>query len=234
MDIRQNLRAASAAGSASPAGSASATQATGPRRILELHPLPFSDSTLTELRARLSTPADGAVVLFVGQTRESAGTPAPGEEAAAAQFAAESVEELEYEAFEEMALRVFGQIADEIDARFGVTRLAILHRIGVVPLGEASVVVAVASPHRGAAFDAARYAIDELKARAPIWKSEHFDGGSVWVGSPARQGPEDAGTGAQLGGRPSPGAAGTGVDARAGGDAATSGNPATPAQEAAK
>lgn len=159
------------------------------RRILELHAAPFEEEVLAALRGRLSTPADGAVVLFVGQTRESAGTPAPGEERAAEQSAGQVVEELEYEAFEEMALRVFEQIAEEIESRHGVSRLAILHRTGEVPLGEASVVVAAASPHRGAAFEAARYAIDELKARAPIWKSEHFAGGSRWVGSPARHGP---------------------------------------------
>lgn len=158
-------------------------------RILELTGVAFDDDLLTQLRARLATDADGAVVLFVGQTRESPGTPAPGEEAAAAQFDGEAVRELEYEAFDEMALRVFEQIADEIRERFGVERLAIVHRTGEVPLGEASVVVGAAAPHRGPAFDAARYAIDELKARAPIWKSERFATGSVWIGSPAREGP---------------------------------------------
>jgi MoaE-MoaD fusion protein len=172
------------------AGGAGGAGESTSRPILELHADPFTDAAIAALRTRISTPADGAVVLFVGQTRESPGTPAPGEESAAEQVAGESVEELEYEAFEEMALRVFAQIADEILARFGVQRLAILHRTGQVPLGEASVIVAAAAAHRGAAFDAARYAIDELKARAPIWKSEHFEGGSVWVGTPARHGPQ--------------------------------------------
>jgi molybdopterin synthase catalytic subunit/molybdopterin converting factor small subunit len=163
--------------------------ATTPLRILELQEAPFGEEMLAQLRARLATPADGAVVLFVGQTRETPGTPAPGEEAMAARFADEEVRELEYEAFTEMALRVFDQIADEIAERFSVERLAIVHRTGEVPLGEASVVVAAAAPHRGPAFDAARYAIDELKGRAPIWKSERFATGSVWIGSPARSGP---------------------------------------------
>jgi molybdopterin synthase catalytic subunit len=162
-------------------------------RILELQDAPFDDGILAHVRARLSTPQDGAVVVFLGQTRETPGTPAPGEEAAAARFAGEEVRELEYEAFGEMAVRVFEQIADEIAERFGVERLAILHRIGEVPLGEASVVVGAAAPHRGPAFDAARYAIDELKARAPIWKSERFATGSVWIGSVARSGPDDSG-----------------------------------------
>ena len=88
-----------------------------------------------------------------------------------------------------MALAVLGRIADEIGERFGVTRLAILHRTGEVPLGEASVVIAVAAGHRGEAFDACRYAIEELKARTPIWKSERFTDGSVWIGAPARTEP---------------------------------------------
>jgi molybdopterin synthase catalytic subunit len=73
-----------------------------------------------------------------------------------------------------------------------VRRLAIVHRVGEVPLGEPSVMIAVAAAHRGAAFDACRYAIEELKARAPIWKSEQFADGSVWIGSPARTGPGGA------------------------------------------
>jgi molybdopterin synthase catalytic subunit len=89
-----------------------------------------------------------------------------------------------------MAIRVLDLIADEIAERFGVERLAIVHRTGEVPLGEASIVVVAASEHRDAAFRAARYAIDETKARAPIWKAERFADGHVWIGSPARSGPE--------------------------------------------
>jgi molybdopterin synthase catalytic subunit len=85
---------------------------------------------------------------------------------------------------------VMGEIADEIEARFGVTRLAIIHREGEVPLGEPSVAIVAASPHRDAAFEAARYAIDETKGRAPIWKAEQFEDGHVWIGDPARSGPE--------------------------------------------
>jgi molybdopterin converting factor subunit 1 len=149
---------------------------------------PISDDLLGELRRTLPTPRDGAVVIFVGQTRETPGTPAPGEEAEAARHAGKPVEGLDYEAYEEMVLEVLRQIAGEIEQRFGVARLAIVHRTGGVSLGEPSVVVAAAAPHRSAAFDAARYAIDELKARAPIWKSERYRDGSVWVGSPARGG----------------------------------------------
>jgi len=160
-------------------------------RRLELRADAFDEGLLAELRATVPSTADGAVVLFVGQTRESPGTPAPGEEAEGARFAGRLVEGLEYEAYEAMALPVLGQIADEIAERFGVTRLAILHRTGSVPLGDASVIIAAAAAHRGAAFDACRYAIEELKARAPIWKSERFSDGAVWVGAPARHGPLD-------------------------------------------
>ena len=99
---------------------------------------------------------------------------------------------LSYEAFEPMALTVLDQIADEIEARFGVSRLAVIHRIGEVAVGASSVVIVAAAAHRAEAFEACRYAIEELKARVPIWKAEHFADGSVWMGSPARSGPVDA------------------------------------------
>jgi len=151
---------------------------------------PIDDDLITELRATVPSAADGAVVVFVGQTRETPGPPAPGQEAAAAQHSGERVNRLEYEAFEEMALEVLRAIAAEIEQRFGVRRLAIVHRSGSVAVGEASVVIVAAAAHRAAAFDAARYAIEELKARAPIWKAEHFASGSVWLGAPAREGPD--------------------------------------------
>jgi len=70
-----------------------------------------------------------------------------------------------------------------------VTRLAIVHREGEVPLGEPSVAIVACAPHRDAAFSAARYAIDETKARAPIWKAEQLRDGHIWIGEPARIGP---------------------------------------------
>ncbi|MDP8905642.1 MAG: molybdenum cofactor biosynthesis protein MoaE [Chloroflexota bacterium] len=163
-------------------------RAEGDRLVrCELRGGPINDDLLAELRHTVPTPADGALVVFVGQTRETAGTPAPGQEAEAALFAGKRVTGLEYEAFEEMAAAVLHEIAAEIEQRFGVRRLAIVHRSGHVPLGEPSVVIAVAAAHRGPAFDAARYAIEELKARAPIWKRELYADGSVWIGSPARE-----------------------------------------------
>lgn len=161
------------------------------RRILEIRETPLPADILTELGSRLATPADGAVVGFLGVTRSDPGTPASGQEAEAAKHAGRAVESLEYEALPEMALRVMAEIADEIEARFGVSRLAIVHRTGDVPLGEASVAIVACAPHRDAAFDAARYAIDETKGRAPIWKAERFADGHVWIGEAARDAPRN-------------------------------------------
>ena len=85
-----------------------------------------------------------------------------------------------------MAIRVLARICDEIESRFGVRRMAIVHRTGTVPIREASIAIVACAPHRDAAFEAARYAIEETKARAPIWKAERFEDGHVWIGSPAR------------------------------------------------
>jgi molybdopterin synthase catalytic subunit len=162
-----------------------------PRRILEVRDQPFGAGLGAELANRLTTLEDGGVVVFLGRTRVTPGTPAPGQEAEAARHAGRAVQALEYEAFEPMVLAVLAEIADEIEARFAVRRLAIVHRTGHVPLGEASVLVVAAAPHRDAAFDAARYAIDETKARAPIWKAERFTDGVVWIGHVARTGPAE-------------------------------------------
>ena len=172
-------------------GAARMGREAGTHRILELRPDEIDASILAELTDRLATDEDGAAVGFLGRTRVSPGTPAPGQEAEAARHAGRSVEGLEYEALESMALTVLGEIADEIAARFAVDRLAIVHRLGQVPLGEVSIAVVAVSPHRGPAFDAARYAIDETKARAPIWKAEQFADGHVWVGQAARSGPQE-------------------------------------------
>ena len=152
----------------------------------------YADEDLT-LADELATDEDGGIVTFTGRTRVTPGTPAPGQEAEAARHAGRVVEELDYEAFEPMAVRDLDQIADEIEERFGVRRVAIVHRTGVVPLGESSIVVVAVAPHRDAAFTAARYAIDETKARAPIWKAERFEDGVVWIGDAARRSATDPG-----------------------------------------
>lgn len=109
----------------------------------------------------------GGSVVFVGRVR--------------ARSRGRDVVRLEYEAYPEMAQRVFAQIGDEIAARFQIRSLSIRHRTGVLDVGEASVFIAVSAEHRADAFDACRYAIDRLKQIAPIWKKEHFTDGAVWV-----------------------------------------------------
>ncbi len=109
----------------------------------------------------------GAVVVFLGTARRHS----RGRE----------VEYLEYEAYPEMAEAKLREIGREIKERWGLDRVAMVQRIGRVDLGEASVGIAVAAPHRKEAFEAARYAIDRLKEMAPIWKKEVWEGGEEWV-----------------------------------------------------
>jgi molybdopterin synthase catalytic subunit len=88
---------------------------------------------------------------------------------------------LDYEAYESMALAKMHDIAAEIHAKFPIHRVAIAHRLGRLQIGETSVFIAVSSPHRPAAFDACRFAIDTLKCTVPIWKKEYFEDGAVWA-----------------------------------------------------
>lgn len=124
---------------------------------------------LSALVAHVSDPAAGAVATFLGTTR--------------ATNRGRAVLRLEYEAYAEMAVSEFGKIAEEAARRWEITRVAIVHRIGVVPLGEASVGIAVSAPHRRESIEACHFCIDSLKLVAPIWKKEHFEGGEVWIGS---------------------------------------------------
>ena len=115
-------------------------------------------------------PDCGAISTFVGTTRidESGGA---------------SVEYLEYEAYRPMADRKLEEIGAEIEERWDVREVSIVHRIGRVGPGEASVAIVVASPRRGEAFEASRYAIERIKQVVPIWKREVWSDGYVWVGS---------------------------------------------------
>lgn len=118
------------------------------------------------LLALVADPGHGGTCLFLGTTRPDAD--------------AGSVAALDYEAYEEMAPAELARVADDAEARFGA-RVAIVHRLGRVPVGEASVAIAASAPHRGAAFDACRLAIDLLKQDVPIWKREVApDGGGAW------------------------------------------------------
>jgi len=110
----------------------------------------------------------GAVVSFVGTVR--------------ATNQGKRVVRLEYEAYPEMAEKVMSQIGDEMKTRWPISRVAIVHRTGVLEIGQASVVIAVSAPHRGEAFQAAQYAIDRLKQIVPIWKKEVWSDGSQWIG----------------------------------------------------
>ena len=114
-----------------------------------------------------ASPADGAVCLFVGVVRnENQGR---------------AVLRLEYEAYEEMALPLLEEIAAETRRLYPVTDVRLVHRLGRLEIGEASVAVAVSSPHRAEAFAACRFAIDTLKTRVPIWKKELYADGSAWL-----------------------------------------------------
>jgi molybdopterin synthase catalytic subunit len=116
-----------------------------------------------------TTAASGAVVSFLGVVRDHA-------------EGREGVRGMTYEAYEEQAARALRDVADAARARFPeIERVAIVHRIGELALSETSVAVVVSSPHRADAFDAARFCIDTLKQSVPIWKQEHWTGGSDWA-----------------------------------------------------
>jgi molybdopterin synthase catalytic subunit len=109
----------------------------------------------------------GAVALFYGVVRnENLGR---------------IVEYLEYDAYPEMALKKMREVADEVRAKFDVTGFGVLHRTGRLEIGETSLLVAVSSAHRAAAFDACHYAVDRIKQVVPIWKKEVWEGGEEWI-----------------------------------------------------
>ena len=158
-------------------------------RILEIREDPFDAAILADLAGRLATREDGAVVGFLGRTRVTAGTRLRARRRRPHGSRASRSTRSSTRRTSSSSSACSSEIADEIAARFDVHRLAIVHRTGRVPLGDAAVAIVAAAPHRGAAFDAAEYAIDETKARAPIWKAELHADGHVWVGAPARPGP---------------------------------------------
>jgi molybdopterin converting factor subunit 1 len=124
-----------------------------------------------EVEAVVASPAAGAIVTFTGTVRDSG--------------RGQSVSALDYEAYAPAAEKMLLQVADEIEAKWGLRRIAIIHRIGLLQVGEASVVIAISSAHRDEAFDACRYAISRLKEIVPIWKKEHYADGATWIGSEA-------------------------------------------------
>ncbi|MCA8959618.1 MAG: molybdenum cofactor biosynthesis protein MoaE [Planctomycetes bacterium] len=121
-----------------------------------------------EIVERVTTPSSGAVVTFRGVVRN--------------EHHGRSVERLDYSAYEPMARATMTQIGDELRERWPVLELAIVHRLGTLEVGEASIFIALALAHRAEGFDALRYSIDRFKEIVPIWKKEHFrDGSSEWV-----------------------------------------------------
>jgi molybdopterin synthase catalytic subunit len=122
----------------------------------------------------VASPAAGGIGVFVGTVRASAAVP---------EHSGEQVVRLEYEAHETLAARRLDEIAHEAAGKWDLTRVAAFHRTGACELGEPTVVVACAAAHRGAALDACRWVIDELKQTVPIFKREVYASGASWVGA---------------------------------------------------
>ena len=121
-----------------------------------------------EVREAVEGPEAGAVVLFFGTVRNNTD--------------GRAVKHLEYEAYPPMAEKKMAEIAQEVSEKWGLDRIAMIHRVGTLEIGEVSVAVGVASPHRKDAFEAGQYAMDRLKQIVPIWKREVWaDGEAEWV-----------------------------------------------------
>ena len=126
---------------------------------------------IDHLLTMVAAPECGGTCTFLGSVRNGPEEATHG-----------GVTAIEYSAYEAMADAELDRIVSETLARWPGARVALHHRLGLVPVGEASIAIAVAAPHRAAAFDACRYAIEEVKRRVPIWKREiHADGTAVWV-----------------------------------------------------
>ena len=148
--------------------------------LIELVRLPIR---VAEIVALLKAPGDGAVLAFEGIVRDHSG--------------ARRTLYLDYEAYESMALIKLRELAAQMRERFPIDRLALVHRLGRLEIGETSVLIAVSAEHRGAAFDACRFGIDTLKRTVPIWKKEYFEGGAVWADgemppAPSNPGPTES------------------------------------------
>ncbi len=137
---------------------------------------PISAAALVPL---VAGPSNGAICTFEGTVRDHSG--------------AQATTHLEYEAAAGMAEAIFADIAAAAGERAEITNIAIHHRVGRLEIGDVSVAIAVASEHRAAAFEACRFAIDQLKVSAPIWKKEFSPDGSHWVEGPTAQGVKGGG-----------------------------------------
>ncbi|KAI1263906.1 Molybdopterin biosynthesis MoaE [Xylariaceae sp. FL1019] len=120
-----------------------------------------------DIMDRVRSPAAGAIVLFAGTTRDN--------------FAGKPVKELHYSAYQELALRTMLSICKAIFARHNLQSIAMVHRLGVVPIGQESILIAVSAPHRQAAWSAGEEALEDCKKRVEVWKREEFEGEEgVW------------------------------------------------------
>jgi molybdopterin synthase catalytic subunit len=128
---------------------------------------------LNELVRYVTDAEAGAIATFIGTTRNN--------------NEGRNVIALDYEAYPEMAEKELARIGAEAAGKWQIRRMAIVHRLGPVQIGEASVIIAVSSAHREAAFAASRFAIEEIKKTVPIWKKEVFEGGEVWIGTQTGQ-----------------------------------------------
>ena len=128
---------------------------------------------LHELVEFVTDPGAGAIVTFIGTTRDN--------------NEGRKVIGLDYEAYPEMAEKELARLGEEAKRRWNIQRVAIVHRIGPVPIREPSVIIAVSAAHRADAFEACRFAIEEIKKSVPIWKKELFEGGEVWIGTQSGQ-----------------------------------------------
>jgi molybdopterin synthase catalytic subunit/molybdopterin converting factor small subunit len=145
-------------------GGSGAPAATAGEEICELIRAPLlRDEWLSSLAA----PSDGAMVVFEGMARSHS--------------RGRTVLRLEYEAYEPMAKTRMRELASVLRREFHVSRVVLVHRLGSIQIGEASILIGVTSPHRKASFDACRYAIDAFKRTVPIWKKEFFEDGSAWA-----------------------------------------------------
>jgi len=134
----------------------------------EMSYLTRSTISLDALLAEVSSAACGGTCVFLGTVRDG-----PDEHGVTA---------IEYSAYEEMVEAEFARLVADADARWPEARIAVRHRLGTIPSGEASIAIAVAAPHRAEAFEACRFVIEEVKRRIPVWKKElRVDGSEVWV-----------------------------------------------------
>jgi molybdopterin synthase catalytic subunit len=136
---------------------------------VDLYEITESPVSLDALVAAVGQNTSGAVASFLGIVREFA--------------RGRQVRSLEYDAYPEMATATMRRIGEEIRSRWPVDRIAIVHRIGRLAIGEASVAIAISSPHRREALEACAYAIERLKEIVPIWKKEIWTDGAEWIGS---------------------------------------------------